>query len=232
MVAKLSSKDIGYAMLPTDNPEGVPVLRLDLQATQLDLPFRRWGRDVRKSRMNGTWHMYTEDYRFSRLWLRPTDLTNSGCVSSVEANFSVTPDTPYALALYQTYRKRWLARTWQDLGSVRIFVDLNVAKEHRDTNMLGVPNGWKAYCNRGSMHRLGELVEEYELACERAGSSSPLYVVYGGGAAVQELAMRRGWIWHPEESDSVRHLDETTGNQGDSFRPLSKDVGTESEGVS
>lgn len=190
---------IGQVLLPTDNEYDIPVLRLDLQARLLDVPFARWGRETRKSRMRGTWHFYTDDSRFNRLWERPQDLINSGCVAAVEPNFSVGTQTPRALAIYQTYRKRYLARLWQEYG-IRILVDLNVAEGHAGTNTLGVPKGWASFCTRGSIHRLPQLEEEYGLACSTAGTREILFVVYGGGGSVRELAAKRGWTWVPEDA--------------------------------
>jgi hypothetical protein len=201
---KLSSKDIGNTALPTDNEFDIPLLRLDLQADRVDLPFCQWGRARRKNRMLGTWAFYVQDDRFSRLWQRPTDLVNSGCVSTVEPNYSVTADTPRAVALWATYRKRWLARTWQDLGGIRILVDLNVDARHAETNLLGVPRGWRAYATRGSVYRLDDTLNEYEMACERAETRQITFVVYGGGKAVQAKCMEMGWIWFPEEADVAK----------------------------
>lgn len=191
----------GHIALPTDNDLGIPVLRLDRQCDHVDLPFARWGRERRKSRMRGTWHFYTDDSRFSRLWQRPQDLINSGCVSAVEPNWSVTPETTAAEAIWQTYRKRYLARLWQDAG-VRMLVDLNVAASSANTNLLGVPKGWRAYASRWSMHH--DMSADYETACERCGSTDIVFVLYGGGRSAQEWAQLHGAVWFPEEADMVR----------------------------
>lgn len=174
------------------------MLDLELQAAHLDAPLVRWGRERRKSRMTGTWHFYTADYRFEGLWLRPEGVVNSGCSAAAEPNFSVEPQTPRAVALWQVFRKRWLGRFWQDHG-VRLWVDLNVAPEHADLAFLGVPRGWRSYCTRGS----ASTEAEHERAREHAGQE-PRFVVYGGGRASRELARSRGWVWIPEESDAVR----------------------------
>ena len=190
------------ALFATDNEWGIPVLDLAQQATILDAPFARWGRERRKSRMRGTWHFYTDDYRFAALWGRPQAVVNSGCVAAVEPNFSVHEQTPRAVALYKTFQKRYLARLWQEHG-VRVLVDLNVAPEHAALNLLGVPAGWRSYATRGNSGQLEAIELEYEAAASRAGCA-PLFVVYGGGKAVRALSERRGWIWMPEEADTVR----------------------------
>jgi Domain of unknown function (DUF4417) len=197
---------VGNIIWSSDNEYGIPVLRLDMQADRLDAPFVRWGRERRKSRMRGTWHFYTDDYKFARLWQRPADLIRSGCVAAAEPNFSVHAQTPKALALYATYRKRYLARSWQEVGGVRILVDLNVAWEHWRTNLVGVPIGWRSYCTRGSVDRLDVLDLEHGIARMRAASDDVLFVVYGGGKAVQARCQERQWNWTPEEADAVREV--------------------------
>lgn len=199
----LSAADIGAPLYPSDNEWGIPTLRLDRQATTLDLPVARWGRERRKSRMRGTWHFYTGDERFARLWTRPADLINSGCVAAVECNYSVHAQTPRAVALWATYRKRWLARTWQEQG-VRVLVDLNVAVEHATVNLLGVPYGWASFATRGSVERLGDLGAELELARTISGTPVPLLVVYGGGKAVTARCQQLGLVWIPEAQDEER----------------------------
>lgn len=205
---RLTGADVPNTVWPSDNALGVPTLRLDRQAEVVDLPFTRWGRSCRKSRMRGTFHFYTDDYKFSRLWGRPQDLANSACVAAVEPNFSVHAQAPHAVALWQTYRKRWLARWWQELG-VRLWVDLNVAAEHLEVNLMGVPAGWRSFATRGSVANLGQLDAEFEAATRCAGRDKPVtFLVYGGGGAVEDRCRHRGWLWFPEEADDVRTEDQ------------------------
>jgi hypothetical protein len=203
VLRRLTGADVPNTIWPSDNAEGVPTLLLDRQAGVVDLPFTRWGRGCRRSRMRGTFHFYTDDYRFSRLWGRPQDLVNSACVAAVEPNWSVHAQTPPVVALWQTYRKRWLARLWQESG-VRILVDLHVAPEHAEINLLGVPRGWRSFATRGSAARLDLLDREHELALSVAGALSVLLVVYGGGKAVAQRCRERGWLHFGEEADEVR----------------------------
>lgn len=203
-VRGLAAHDLPSTRWASEPEFGVPLLDPELQAGALDMPFARWGRERRKARMSGTWHFYTDDSRFSALWCRPLALINSGCVATVEPNFSVAPDAPRAMALWQTYRKRHLARLWQEYG-VRVLADLNVAAEHAGLNMLGIPPGWRSYCTRGYNDHAADLDRQYALATDRAGGGRVLFVVYGGGRVVRELAAARGWVHHPEEQDEVRH---------------------------
>lgn len=193
---------IAAALWPAEPTYGIPLLRLDMQAQGLVPPFARWGRERRKSRMRGTWHFYTDDSRFSRLWSRPGDLLTSACAATVECNYSVSEDTPRAAALWAVYRKRWLARSWQERG-VRILVDLYVAPRHAEDNLLGVPRGWRAYATRGSSRSVADLLAEVEVAEDHADGRINL-VVYGGAQPIRDACRYQDWLWMPEESDVVR----------------------------
>lgn len=191
------------ARMPSDNAWDVPLLDVRMQALQVELPFMRWGRVGRQSRMQGTYHFYTDDYKFEALWADPLPVVLSGCMAVVEPNFTVSLESPRAFVLWNTYRKRWLARYWQSEG-VRVFVDLNVPSEYADLTFLGVPKEWRAYITRGYTERMAATIVEYEAACEHHGNSDILFTVYGGGKAVKALCAERGWVWLPEERDIVK----------------------------
>lgn len=88
-----------------------------------------WGQTSRAKRNSGTWHHFTADYRFSALEKRPQQLIETGCVASVEINYSVFDDTPLAVAFHTIYKKRWIARTWQEAGIVwLVHQRINTAK--------------------------------------------------------------------------------------------------------
>lgn len=201
-VEDVVSADVPDALWASDNDWGLPLLDINLQATCLDQPWAIWGSIGRKSRMSGTWLFYTEDYRYETLWADPSPLLNTGCISAVEPNFSCYENMPRAVALWQIYRKRWIARWWQSYG-VRIFVDLNVATIHYDLNLLGIPLGWKAFATRGYVERIDDIHSEYAQAkCIAGNDVTPLFVVYGGGKAIKEECQRNGWIWLKENMDS------------------------------
>jgi len=197
---QLSRYDVPDALFPSDNVWGVPTLLPDLQSTNVDLPVSLWGAMGRKKRMRGTWLFYCDDYRFTALWADPSGVVNTQCANAVEPNFTIGPQTPRALALWQIYRKRWIARWWQDYG-IRVFVDMNVdTQTFADIMLLGVPKGWKAYATRGYSKRMEFTLAEYELAKAHAGCE-PLFLLYGGGAVCQELARERGWVYVSEHMD-------------------------------
>ena len=203
---ELSALDVPDAIWPTDNEWGIPLLDTNLQATAIDLPFKAWGSISLKTRMSGTWHFYTEDYRYEALWRDPSPVANTRCANIVEPNFSCYDQMAPAFALFQIYRKRWLARWWQSLG-IHVFVDLNVAEPFYDINLLGVPKGWKAWATRGYNDRIDSTEREYQMAVERAGTTSILFVVYGGGKKVQELCQSKGWMWFAEQQKDAKGVD-------------------------
>lgn len=192
---------------PTDNEWGIPTLSLERQADAFDLPIETWGAKRRNLKV-GTYHFYTEDNRFSTIWQKPDMVVAAGCVNAVEPNFSVYDQVPRAVALWATFRKRWLARYWQSRG-IRIFVDLNVARPYDDLNLLGVPKGWKAYATRGYAARLDMTGEELEIARTHAGARDVLFMVYGGNAQVREWCNANGAVWVAEDMDRAkgRYLD-------------------------
>lgn len=200
----LTRYDVPDALFPTDNEYGIPTLKLELQSTMLEAPLIMWGATTRKTRMRGTWAFYVDDYRFEALWADPSPVVNSGCVAVIEPNYTMGPIMPKAVALWHVYRKRWLARFWQEFG-IKILVDMNVPEPHlTGENMLGVPQGWRAYATHGVSGDIGSTEHEYEVACERAGTKDILFVVYGGGKAAQENAMSRGWLWVPEHMQTLK----------------------------
>lgn len=188
------------ALFPTNNEFGIPMLRPDRQADFVDAPFKGWGSVRRRDRHKGTWHFYTDDYKFSALWKNPDQLVDTCAPSTVEVNFSLGEQTPWAVALYETYRKRWMARYWQDMG-IRIFVDLNVPDEHFETNLLGVPVCWRAYATKATDYKLPLLRWQADRAAYHADSDI-LLVVYGGGKKVAQACEENNWVHVPEKEKS------------------------------
>ena len=196
--------DVPDALWASDNDWGVPLLDLNMQAQSFDQPWAIWGSVARTTRMAGTWLFYTTDDRYEALWRDPSPILNTQCVAAVEPNFSAYSNMPPVVALWQIYRKRWIARWWQNMG-VRVWVDLNVAKEHYALNMLGIPQGWRAFATRGYTERLDGTHEEYAQAQRIAGEGvTPLFLVYGGGKAVKAECQRMGWLWLQEDMDTAK----------------------------
>jgi hypothetical protein len=188
----LTQADVPDAIWPSDNEWGVPTLDLDYQALSLPEPIIKWGAIARKGVMPGTWHFYTDDYKFTALWKNPATVVNTRCSTVVEPNFSTNPAMPRAVVLRGIYRKRWLARYWQSQG-IRVFVDLNVEPEFDDLSLLGVPRGWRAYATRW-LESYGErdIPTQYERAKQHAGTDI-LFLVIGGRVDAASMCEYYGW---------------------------------------
>lgn len=195
--------DVPNPTYPTDNDYDIPVLKLEWQAMNIPAPALIWGETKRKARMDGTWLFYTDDERFNTVWDEPRAILKTRCNAVAEVNYSCYEQTPRALVLWNTYRKRWLSSYWASFG-VKLLVDLNVNERWYADNLLGVPQGWASYITRGYKDRMTLTEYEYELACTHAGKHDILFVVYGGGKAVKELSKQRGWVWIPESMDRQR----------------------------
>jgi len=100
---------------PAANRLGIPDLDVTMGATSVPLPVWCWGQTGRRRPNLGTWHHYTDDYRFSSVEKRPCNLIDTGCAAAVEVNYSVFDDTPLAVAFWTIYKKRYIARLWQRL---------------------------------------------------------------------------------------------------------------------
>jgi hypothetical protein len=198
-------------LYPTDNEWDIPSLRPDRQATEIEAPALAWGTVSRSARMPGTWVLYVDDARFTALLREPARLVATGCAAAVEPNMTLHEQTPRWEVIAAVGQKRACARAWQDAG-VRVFVDLNVPRRHRDLCMLGVPAGWRAFATRGYAGRLDDLRDEHDVACTWAGGI-PLMLVYGGGdrveATCRELA---GAVYVPDHHAQRRAVAECSPN--------------------
>lgn len=199
----LARWDVPDALWATDNEWGVPLLDVQLQAQALDLPVTKWGTVRRTNEMRGTWHFYTDDYKFRALWDDPSGVVNSACANVIEPNFSTNDQMPRAVVLWGIYRKRWLARYWQSFG-IRMFVDLEVCPRCSDLSLLGVPEGWRSYATRWYDAK-GEsaVAAQIEQAKAHAGANSVLFVVVGGRDKAEEFCKQQGVIWVKEHAGYV-----------------------------
>lgn len=73
--------------------------------------------ETKKDNSTGV-HFFIYDYHFERLWNTPdkyiSALSRYGCVLSPD--FSMFPDFPFAVNIFNHYRKHWLAAYWQSKG--------------------------------------------------------------------------------------------------------------------
>jgi hypothetical protein len=188
---------------PADSSWGIPQLDPALQGRAITDAVK-WGTVARSSTIVGrTYHFYTDDHKFMALVDDPQPVINSGCESIIEPNFSIGLEAPRAVALYQIYQKRRLARIWQEKGSIRVFADMNVPSRYFDLNLLGIPAGWTAYANRAYARDLDHLAAAHRAARAHAGDQPITYIVYGGGGKAKALCESQGWHWLPDHTQQV-----------------------------
>jgi len=138
----------------------IPMLNPALQATEVTFPVLKYGSRANGEQIDGMVHFYTRDQRFQALTKNPGVVPATGCKAAVEPNFSTSAVMPAAIALHRIYQKRMIAVAWQRAG-VPLFVDLNVDRRFLEMNMLGVPQGWRAYANRAYLRDFAHLEEAY-----------------------------------------------------------------------
>ncbi len=185
-----SIQDVLY---PSNNLYDIPTLRLDRQAGHLILPFAPYGTG-RKMNAAATVHFYVEDYRFEALWRFPAKILATKAVSVVEPNFSTFDTMPLALGLQFIYKKRWLARYFQEQG-LEVFADLNVSSKFYRFNCMGIPEGYNAFATRGYSRMTDRLEAEYEIARRISGRDCPNLIVYGGGRRVKEFCCSHNLVY-------------------------------------
>lgn len=194
-------KMMGDYLYPSDNEYDIPTLLSDNQPVHLELPFTPWGVEGRYKKGITTYHFYVDDYRFEQLYKNPIKLLESGCRAVVEPNNSIHDQTPTAYAIYQIYRKRYLARYLQDCG-LQIWVDLNVSHRFMDLNLCGVPDGYNAFFTRGVSGWQAHLDLCLEKARQKSGLEHPNLIVYGGGKDVEEWCKAHTLQWLCENMSS------------------------------
>lgn len=180
---------MGDFLYPTDNEFEIPLLLSDNQPVHLELPFTPWGVEGRYKKGITTYHFYVDDYRFEQLFKDPINLIMSGCRAIVEPNCSIHDQTPVPYAIYQIYRKRYLARYMQECG-LQVWVDLNVSHRFMDYNILGVPKGYNAFFTRGVTGWTPHLDLCLEYAQRISEREQPNMYVYGGGKEIEEWCHR------------------------------------------
>ncbi|MBD5270240.1 MAG: DUF4417 domain-containing protein [Bacteroides sp.] len=199
-------------LYPSDNEYEIPSLRIDRQPeTGLLLPFAPWGANSRRRSHVGTFHFYVDDYRFNNIWLHPEKLILTGCKEVVEPNFSLFDSTPIAFGLQQLYKKRWIARWFQECG-VNVWVDLHVSSKFRDFNRLGVPAGYNAFATRGVSDCPDIILDELEVAKEISGQLHPNLIIYGGGNKVKDICRKHNLLYIEQHMVRMRESREGVDN--------------------
>lgn len=188
-LSEFYQKMLGDYVYPSDNEFGIPVLLTDNQPVHVELPLNPWGAEARYKKDITCYHFYTDDYRFERLFKDPIKLLLSGCKQIVEPNCSIHDNTPLPLALYNIYRKRYLARYFQEVG-LQVFADLNVSWRFAEYNRMGIPDGYNAFFTRGVTGWQEHLDLNLEMAKRISGLDHPNLNVYGGGKDIEDWCIK------------------------------------------
>ena len=194
---------LGDFLYPSNNEFEIPTLLTDNQPVHLELPFTPWGVEGRYKKGITTYHFYVDDYRFEQLFKNPILLLQSGCRAIVEPNCSIHDQTPVAFAIYQIYRKRYLARYLQECG-MQVWVDLNVSHRFAEYNLMGVPEGYNAFFTRGVSGWQPHLELNLEMAQRISGCQQPNMYVYGGGKDIEEWCQQHGIRYLAEYMSHLR----------------------------
>lgn len=186
---------LGDRLYSSDNKYDIPSLLMEQQPKSgVLLPFSAWGADSRQKKGIATYCFYVDDYRFEAIWEDPLKVIASGCVDIVEPNLSLFDTTPIAYGLQQIYKKRWIARYWQECG-INVYADLNVSQKFIEYNKLGIPQGYNAFATRGYDDRVEVLEKELQVAREISGRDNPNLIVYGGGSKVKEFCTKNNLVY-------------------------------------
>ncbi|MHB8118610.1 MAG: DUF4417 domain-containing protein [Methanothrix sp.] len=197
---RLSGMGLADTVFPSDPIEGIPILSLDFMATEAKTPWSKWQELSAKKSIGGTRHFYAYDKKLYNIWHNPYQLLEGTPAQFCEVNFSIRNTHGRAYALGQIYRKRQIARWLQSKG-FPIFVDMNVGGKWAKENLIGVEEGWTAYCTRGYTDKALYIAEQIDLAVQRAGQNNILFVIYGGGEVIEDCAKESGCVWFPEIMD-------------------------------
>lgn len=184
-------KDVLY---DSDNIFDIPNLLLSEQAGRVEMPLNAWGANSRLRKDVATYHFYVDDYRFEALFKNPVKLVLSGCKAIVEPNCSCHDQTPIAWGIQLIYKKRFLARYFQECG-IKVYADLNVSRKFIEYNKMGIPKGYNAFFTRGLDGWMESLKSDLRVAQEISGLERPNLVVYGGGDEIQDFCRKHGIVY-------------------------------------
>ncbi len=111
-------ENLQHAIYDGVGPYGMP----QMDPVQLDASAVNWigfnyARGCEDPEVHGV-HFFLDDYQFQRVWTQADTYTQmlSKFQAVLSPDFSMYVDFPLAIQLYNSYRKHWLARYWQDAG--------------------------------------------------------------------------------------------------------------------
>ncbi|MCL2391998.1 MAG: DUF4417 domain-containing protein [Oscillospiraceae bacterium] len=152
-------------IIPIENEWGIPTI----EPCSVDMTDVVWVNFNEKEKIkdpeNTAIHFYIEDYQFNVVWTHPDKYLDlfKKCRAVVSPDFSNYSDMPKALQLYNTYRRQWCGRYWQDHG-VNVICSLSWAQGKIEPwTFAGIPQ--KTMCAHSfTGERLDKDLIEGELA--------------------------------------------------------------------
>ena len=193
MPKNVENGNVPDCLYESNNEFEIPNLLLEKQAGKLLLPLVGYG-SIRRRLNAQTVHFYVDDYRFENIWKSPAKILTGKISAVIEPNTSLFDTTPIAYGLHQIYKKRWIARYWQECG-LKVYADLNVSSKFWQYNRMGIPDGYNAFATRGYAIRMKGLESELEIAREISGMKTPNLIVYGGGEKVRNFCIKKSLLY-------------------------------------
>jgi hypothetical protein len=130
-------------LFASDNKYGIPMMRRDIFTSlpKFLVPYRTRVTDEERIE-NTAVHFFLDDHRFDSVWNKPEQSLNViGPYQTVlSPDFSLYPDWPLVMQIWNTYRSRWCGAYWQSNG---LSVIPTISWSNRDSYefcFLGVPN--------------------------------------------------------------------------------------------
>lgn len=199
----------------SSNPLGIPDLRLQ----EVELPTRTAlkqeesgpGAFVLDRTMvpapGSTVGFFVDDYRIEPLWSTPQlslkRLALYRPAALIEPDFSQFSDHPRALAVWNLYRSRWLARWWQTQG-LTVIPSLNWTDQTLEVIGYGIPQGSVVACEARPRFKDADLLlaglrEAIRQIQPRA------VLMYGAGPELREqVPAGPEYVWLPAWSPRKR----------------------------
>ena len=191
--SKISDFAVPDCLYESNNRYEIPNLLIEKQAGKLLLPLVSYS-SMRRRLTAQTVHFYVDDYRFENVWKSPAKVLSGKIAAIVEPNTSLFDTTPIAYGLNQIYKKRWIARYWQECGLL-VYADLNVSSKFYDYNRMGIPDGYNAFATRGYANRIMYLQHELDIARGISGLKTPNMIVYGGGDKARKFCIENSLLY-------------------------------------
>ncbi len=110
----------------SDNEWGIPVIEKCVYVPTWLCPFNVRNNPPRRLD-DATFHYFLDDYRFEVVWSKPEASVPImlKVAASLSPDFSVLPNAPPAVKLWNTYRNRWMGAFWQH-SNVKVIPSIEI----------------------------------------------------------------------------------------------------------